>query len=451
MSADTLLSTKLRAPPARQDQVARPRLIIRLVEGLRGGRRLTLVSAPPGFGKTTLIREWMSASTRSVAWLALDDGDNDPVRFVRYVAAALGLPPTIERPEQDLAPQEHLVALINALAAEGTERSLVLDDYQAVLNFTVHDLVNFLLAHQPPCFHLIIGTREDPPLPLARLRGRNQVTEVRERDLRFTLEETTAFLNRTLGLSLSSAAVASLASRTEGWITALQLAGLALGSSTAGEGTAGAADHFVDDFAGDDRYIVDYLVTEVLGRQPEPVADFLRQTAILDRLCAPLCTALTGREDSQAMLEHLEAANLFLSPLDNRREWWRYHVLFAEMLRLALPPRQQSELHRKAAAWCEEHAPDLAVRYARRAAELAAVTTTVYPEKPAGHPLIEPLSERELEVLRLVAAGLSNQDIADRLIIAPGTVKRHINNIFGKLQVGSRTQAVAVARDLHLL
>ena len=452
MSADALLSTKLRAPPARQDRVARPRLIDRLAEGLRGGRRLTLISAPPGFGKTTLIREWMAAAPRAVAWLTLDDGDNDAAGFVRYVAAALDSPPAIGLPKQELAPQEHLVALINALAADGTERTLVLDDYHAVRNFTVHDLVTFLLAHQPPSFHLVIGTREDPPLPLARLRGRNQVTEVRERDLRFTLEETSAFLNRTLRLSLSSAAVASLASRTEGWITALQLAGLALVTSGGEEHPAGAADRFVAAFAGDDRYVVDYLVAEVLECQPESVADFLRQTAVLDRLCAPLCTALTGREDSQAMLEHLEAANLFLSPLDNRREWWRYHVLFAEMLRLALPARQQCELHRKAAAWCEAHdVADLAVHHARRAAELAAATTTADREKLIDRPLVEPLSERELEVLRLIAAGLSNQAIADRLVIAPGTVKRHINNIYGKLQVGSRTQAVAVARDLQLL
>jgi len=193
-------------------------------------------------------------------------------------------------------------------------------------------------------------------------------------------------------------------------------------------------------------------MAEVLECQPEPVADFLRQTAILDRLCAPLCAALTGRDDSQAMLEHLEAANLFLSPLDNRRDWWRYHVLFAEMLRLALPPRHQCDLHRKAAAWCEAHGvSDLAVHHARRAAELAAVTAAGHPAKPVDQPLVEPLSERELEVLRLIAAGLSNQDIAYRLIIAPGTVKRHINNIYGKLQVGSRTQAVAVARELRLL
>ena len=452
MSTDALLSTKLRAPPIRQDQVARPRLINRLADGLRGGRRLTVISAPPGFGKTTLIREWMVAAPHPVAWLTLDDGDNDAARFMWYVTAALGLPPAIGLPEQELAPQEHLVALINALAANGSARSLVLDDYHAVRSFTVHDLVTFLLAHQPPCFHLIVGTREDPPLPLALLRGRDQVTEVRERDLRFTLEETTAFLNRTLRLGLSSAAVASLASRTEGWITALQLAGLTLGGSTQDERPTGAADHFVAGFAGDDRYVVDYLVAEVLECQPEPVADFLRQTAVLDRLCAPLCTALSGREDSQAMLEHLEAANLFLSPLDNRREWWRYHVLFAEMLRLGLPPRQQYELHRKAAAWCDEHeVPDLAVQHARRAAELAAITAPAHREKPVDQPLIEPLSERELEVLRLIAAGLSNQDIADRLVIAPGTVKRHINNIYGKLQVGSRTQAVAVARDLQLL
>ncbi len=404
----------------------------------------------------------MAAAEQDVAWLTLDEGDNEPARFLRYVGEALGYSEHPERAAADSKPdrnttpapfeepKETLVALINALAADGAERSLVLDDYHTIRNFAVHDLVAFLLMHGPPCFHLIIGTREDPPLPLARLRARGQVTEVRERSLRFSPDEAGAFLNQTLRLGLPPAAVVSLAARTEGWITALQLAGVALSGLTTND-TLGA-EEFVAAFAGDDRYIVDYLLAEVLDRQPEPLADFLRQTAVLDRLCAPLCAAVTGREDSQAMLEQLEAANLFLLPLDNRREWWRYHVLFAEMLRLALPPRQQGELHRKAAAWCEEHGvPDLAVQHARRAAELAVVSSTTRRERAVDQPLVEPLSERELEVLRLIAAGLSNQAIADRLIIAPGTVKRHINNIYGKLQVGSRTQAVAVARDLQLL
>lgn len=452
MSADPLLCTKLRIPDARPAQVARPRLVERLEEGLRLGRRLTLVSAPPGFGKSTLIREWLAASERRAAWLTLDEGDNAPERFVRYVAAALGQPGIEEEPRSGAAPQDRLIALINALAA-APESLLVLDDYQEIRNFAVHDLVAFLLAHQPSGLHLVIGTREDPPLPLPRLRALDQVTEVRARALRFTPEEAAAFFNCTLRLDLPATAVAALSARTEGWITALQLAGLALAAPAGGDRPAVAADAFVAAFAGDDRYIADYLVAEVLERQPVALREFLRQTAILDRLCAPLCQAITGRDDAQALLEHLETANLFLAPLDNRREWYRYHVLFAEMLRLTLPAGQQGELHRRAAGWCDANGhPDLAVHHARRAAELAAIAANVRRPAPAAEqPLIEPLSEREIEVLQLIAAGLANQEIADRLVIAPGTVKRHINNIYGKLQVASRTQAVAVARELRIL
>ncbi len=450
MNPGTLLATKLRIPEARPAQVARPRLLERLDEGLRLGRRLTLVSAPPGFGKTMLIREWLAASDRRAAWLTLDEGDNDPARFLRYLSAAAGQSATEGEPA---TAQDQLIRIINDIATTDQELLLVLDDYQEVRNFVVHDLVAFMLAHQPANLHLVIGTREDPPLPLPRLRARDQVTEVRARALRFTPEEAAAFLNRTLRLDLPAAAVAALSARTEGWITALQLAGLALAAPAGGDRPAGEADAFVAAFAGDDRYIADYLVAEVLERQPEALREFLRQTAILDRLCAPLCQAITGRDDAQALLEHLEAANLFLAPLDNRREWYRYHMLFAEMLRLTLSAGQQGELHRRAAGWCDANGhPDLAVHHARRAAELAAIAANVRRPAPAAEQLlIESLSEREIEVLQLIAAGLSNQEIADRLVIAPGTVKRHINNIYGKLQVGSRTQAIAVARELRIL
>ena len=400
---------------------------------MRRGCRLTLVSAPAGFGKTTLIREWAGATGRPVAWLSLDEGDNDAGRFMRYLIAALnqaderigralvaagpgGDPPTA-------SPQVLLVALINDLAAAGSAPALVLDDYHAIANYAVHDLVAFLLANQPPGFHLVIATREDPPLPLARLRARDQVLEIREAALRFTREEAAAFLTETMRLGLSSASVTALAARTEGWITGLQLAGLALrrpahGSpGEAGESVAdSAADAAVADaavaaFAGDDSYIVDYLVAEVLDHAPEPVRSFLRQTAILDRLSAALCDALTGRDDSQAMLEQLEAANLFLVPLDNRRGWYRYHVLFAEVLRLALPVAERIDLHKKAAAWFEAQAmAEQAIAHVNQAAAL--LDAPGARRRAADQPLVEPLSEREIEVLRLIAEGYSNAEIA---------------------------------------
>ena len=460
-----LLSTKLHAPMARPNTVARPRLVARLSEGLRLARRLTLVSAPPGFGKTALIQDWIAGIDRRAAWLSLDEGDNDPGRFMRYLIAALSqaderIGRTLPNLAPNASPQELLTALINDLAAvaaatghaAGSGLLLVMDDYHAIRNFAVHELVAFLLANQPPGFHLVIGTREDPPLPLARLRARDQITEIREHALRFNVEEGGAFFNRTMGLSLPPESVATLLSRTEGWITGLQLAGVALRQPPGGARLQSATDEFVAAFAGDDRYVVDYLMAEVLEREPESVRDFLRRTSILERLSAPLCDDLTGRDDSSAVLEHLEAANLFLLPLDNRREWFRYHVLFAEVLRLSLTAQEQIELHRRAATWFEVHGwPESAAHHGRLAAEASARAGAGRRPASAPQPLIEPLSERELEVLRLIAAGYSNQEIADRLVIAQGTVKRHINNIYGKLQVGSRTQAVAAARDLHIL
>ena len=481
MRMDALLATKLLAPALRPDGIARPRLIARLAEGLAAGRRLTLVSAPPGFGKTTLLRAWAAAAARPAAWLTLDEGDDDPARFLRYLAAALHQADArlggtvaphpdwpdghVEGPaarrqadarlEGDLladTPQAGLIALINDLTATGAELLLILDDYHALRAFPVHDLVAFLLTHGPPGLHLVIGTREDPPLPLARLRARDQVTELREAALRFTTEEAAAFLSQTMRLGLPPAASAALATRTEGWITGLQLAGLAL-RQRAGEPADGRATaEFVAAFAGDDRFIVDYLMAEVLGRTPAHLRDFLRRTAILDRLTAPLCDALTGRDDSQALLEQLEAANLFVIPLDNRREWYRYHVLFAEVLRLTLAAAERGELHRQAARWFQAHGwGELALRHIRQADDAADTAEATPRRAPGGDALIEPLSEREIEVLRLIAAGSSNAEIGEKLYIAVGTVKRHINNIYGKLGVESRTQAIARARELGLL
>ena len=447
MPAETLLTTKLRVPPARPDAVARPRLVARLQDGLRLSRRLSLVCGPPGFGKTTLLAQWAGAADQAIAWLALDETDSDPIRFVRYLVAALQqadgtLAVSLAEPAAEAAPAEQLAALINSLAASGTGALLVLDDMQTLTGPAVPELLTRLLAHQPPNLHLAIGTREDPPLPLARLRARNQLTEIREHDLRFTREEAAAFLTGTMALELPAQAVAALATRTEGWVTALQLAGLALREQDDPE-------RFVAAFAGDDRYVVDYLLAEALSRRPEPVRAFLRATCILERLCAPLCDALTGRDDSQSVLEHLETANCFLVPLDSRRRWYRYHVLFAEALRLSLGAQERAGLHQRASAWfAAQELADLAQHHARLAAQVQSAGSG---PRPPVQPLIEPLSARELEVLQLIAEGYANAEIAARLYITLATVKTHINNIYGKLGVGSRTQAVAKARGLGLL
>lgn len=448
MTSDTLISTKLRMPGARPGAVPRPHLVAELEAGLQAGRALSLVCAPAGFGKTTLIREWVAASTLPVAWITVDEADDDPTTLLTYLAAALNqldsrVGRAVLESQQRAAPQELMAALINDLARAESGALIVLDDYHFIRAFETHDLLAFFLENRPPGTHVVIGTREDPPLPLARLRARNQVTEVRERALRFNPEETAAFLNQTMHLGLSTDAVSALAARTEGWITGLQLAGLALRQQ-------GDAEAFVEVFAGDDRYIVDYLMAEVLGRAPGSLRDFLRQTSILERFSAPLCDALTGRSDSQSVLEHLESANLFVVPLDHRREWYRYHGLFAEVLRLTLPDDEQAGLHQRAAAWYRAHGFDeLALHHQRAAADLLPAGDPT--RSLADQPLVEPLSERELEVLGLIAAGYSNAEIAERLVIAVGTVKRHINNLYGKLGAGSRTQALAIAREIGLM
>jgi LuxR family transcriptional regulator, maltose regulon positive regulatory protein len=445
--ADKLLSSRFQFPAARSNLVARPRLISQLVNGLNIGRRLTLVSAPAGFGKSTLIREWIGSIERPAAWLSVDESDNDPISFCNYLVAALNqanhddklaVPP----PSPSSSAMDLIANLINHLTHAGCDQLLVLDDYHIITNYAVHDLLTFLLENLPVGFHIVVSTREDPALPLARMRARDQVTEIRERDLRFSKQETADFLNLTMALDLSESSAAALGARTEGWITGLQLAGLALRQNN-------SADEFVAAFAGDDRYIVDYLMAEVLDSVSEELQQFLRQTSILERLCAPLCDRITGGSGSQELLEHLENANLFLLPLDNRREWYRYHSLFAEVLRLTLTDQEKFQLHKRAAGWCEANGHEvLAAHHGRLASEMSSSLTNGRRNDQA---LIEPLSERELEVLDLIASGLSNAEIAEQLFIAVGTVKRHINHIYGKLGAGSRTQAIAKAKELGLL
>jgi LuxR family transcriptional regulator, maltose regulon positive regulatory protein len=351
---DRLLATKLHVPRPRPGFLARRRLLERLTEGTAGA--LTLVCAPAGFGKTSLLGDWVRRSQQRVAWLSLDGGDSDPARFWRYVAAALDtVRPGVGQRADPLfqgaqpSPEAVLTMLVNELAEGPGEVVLVLDDYHLVEAPPVHDSLAALLERVPPQLRLVLASRTDPSLPLARLRASGQLAELREADLRFTSEEAAALLRTTVGPELPQAAVAALGDRTEGWVVGLQLAALSL----RGHADVGA---FVDGFSGSHRYVLDYLCEEVLDGQPEPLRAFLLETSILERLSGPLCDAVTGRADGQELLEQAERANLFLHPLDEVRSWWRYHHLFADFLRVRLRqerPDRVEELHRNAAAWHE--------------------------------------------------------------------------------------------------
>jgi len=411
MQQHPLLATKLYIPPVRPELVSRPRLIERLNAGLN--RKLALISAPAGFGKTTLVSEWVHEvgahrDAPQVAWLSLDDEDNDPARFLAYMIAALR---TIEARQGPALQQEPvgnrqvpvgligkgtlsalqspgfadantpppaeavLTSMINEITALPHRILLVLDDYHLIEGQPIHDALTFLLEHLPPQMHLAIASREDPPLPLARLRARGQLTELRATDLRFSSSEAAEFLNQAMGLDLSAEDIAALEARTEGWIAGLQLAALALqGLALQGLATQGPlsmqgrsdASNLIKSFTGSHRFVLDYLVEEVLQQQPESVQSFLLQTSILDRLCGPLCDAVrfgytqtpTGEDGSQEILEALDRANLFVVPLDDERRWYRYHHLFADLLRNRLrveDPETFPTLYQRAAGWFEKN------------------------------------------------------------------------------------------------
>ena len=418
-----ILATKLYIPPPRPKVVRRPRLIERLNEGVSSGRKLTLISAPAGFGKTTLVNEWVSGRMKDegggrkeenlhpssltpalragasvlhpskVAWLSLDDGDNDPTRFLTYLVAALqtlalprvhrdnvskveGLAPSVgagvlaalQSPQPPPA-EALLTALINEITTVPERFVLVLDDYHLIVAKPVDDALAFLVEHLPPQMHLVIATREDPQLPLPRLRVRSQLTELRAADLRFTPSEAAEFLNQVMGLNLSAEDIAALEARTEGWIAGLQLAALSMRGHASRDVTS-----FIQSFTGSHHFVLDYLVEEVLHQQSESVQTFLLRTSILDRMCGPLCDAVLREPDDpgqesagQKTLEYLERANLFIVPLDNERRWYRYHHLFGELLQQRLLQRLRqsvasapgdgrrgvAELHVRASAWYE--------------------------------------------------------------------------------------------------
>jgi LuxR family maltose regulon positive regulatory protein len=355
-----ILATKLYIPPPRPKIVLRPRLIERLNEGLQ--RKLTLISASAGFGKTTLVSEWLAGCQRPVAWLSLDEGDNDPTSFLTYLVAALqtiaanigkGVLAILQSPQPPPI-ESILIALLNEIATVSDNFILVLDDYHTIDSKPVDNVLTFLLEHLPPQIHLVIATREDPPLPLARLRARGQLTELRAADLRFTPAEANDFLNQMMGLNLSKEDIAALETRTEGWIAGLQLAALSM------QGRSDAAS-FIESFTGSHHFVLDYLVEEVLGQQPESIQTFLLRTSILDRLCGPLCDSVLGSPSAsgQETLEYLERANLFIVPLDNERRWYRYHHLFGELLRKrlgqSLVPGEIAGLHIQASKWYEQN------------------------------------------------------------------------------------------------
>jgi len=369
--ATPLLQTKLYIPSPLPELVPRPGLIERLNAGPRSGRKLTLISAPAGFGKTTLVSEWVdhlrldaakeNQIENRVAWLSLDESDNDPTRFLTYFVAALQTLEARQEPAGNIgqgalsalqSPQPPpiegiLTALINEIAAVPDRIILVLDDYHLIEAQPIHDALTFLLRRLPPHMHLVIATRDDPHLPLARLRARGQLTELRATDLRFASSEAAEFLNQVMSLDLSAEDIAALETRTEGWIAGLQLAAISMQGRKDVTG-------FIQSFTGSHHFVLDYLVEEVLEQQSEGIQDFLLRTSVLDRMTSSLCDAVTGQDNGRATLEMLERANLFIVPLDTERHWYRYHHLFADLLRQRLrqiQPEQLPILHIRAGEW----------------------------------------------------------------------------------------------------
>lgn len=357
--AISILSTKLYIPPARAEAVSRPRLTDKLLAGLDQPGRFALVSGPAGSGKTTLLTEFVRQQQQPAGWLSLDDGDNDPIRFWTYLIAAcqsvragigqsaLDLFQAAQTLPTDLVP----TLVLNDLAKLDAGLTLVLDDYHVIHDPAIHAGLEFVLDRPSAHFHLIVSTRVDPPWPLARFRARNQLVELRAADLGFDAGEAAAFFRQTMNLNLTPDEAAALEGRTEGWIAGLQLAALSL------QGRRDVAG-FVSAFAGSHVYVAEYLVEEVLRRQPEAVQTFLLQTSILERLCAGLCEAVSGRTDCQALMRELYQANLFVLPLDDQGQWFRYHPLFADLLRArlrqSLPADGITALHRRAAGWFEQ-------------------------------------------------------------------------------------------------
>jgi LuxR family maltose regulon positive regulatory protein len=449
-----LLPSKFQIPSLPAHYVARSRLITALNHLAHA--RLTLVSAPAGSGKTTLLAAWARASTLPIAWLSLEAADNDPLRFLSYLITALArldahLTELTALITPDISWEDVLTRLLANLARALTgDAVLILDDYHSITNASIHAELQFVIDHAPPQLHLMIGTRSDPPLSLPRLRAHSQLRQLETDELRFSSTELQAFF-RELALDLSREEQQAIEQRTQGWIVGAQL--LALGqhnhkaSATLHQTTPGVHCFFVE-----------YVTEEILAQQPAHIRNFLVHTSILERLTDSLCRAVTGRSDSPR-LPDLSRSNLLLQAVDDIGLWYRYHPLFAEVMRIYLrteEPEMLPELYRRASAWYQQH--DLseegrayAARYAALASNIDAPIVTGNSSATPHTPLLDPLSAREQEVLHMLAEGLSNQQIADQLIISLHTVKLHVKHILAKLAVSNRTQAVARARELQML
>jgi LuxR family maltose regulon positive regulatory protein len=350
-----ILSTKLFIPSLGENMIPRPALIDRLNEGMHG--KLTLISASAGFGKTSLLSQWIDCCGQRVAWLSLDEQDSDPSRFLSYLVAALQTVDStigagwtgVLQSTQSPTVETIMIGLINEIAALPYKLFVILDDYHLIKSIQVNDALCFLLDHMPPLMHLVIATREDPPLPLPRLRAKGQLTEIRMADLRFNLTETADFLRAVMGLNLSLEEINTLDISTEGWIAGIQLAALSIQGQTDSGG-------LVDSFTGSHRFVMDYLLEEVLHRQPEHLQSFLLSTSILDRMCPSLCNAVLEEDGGQESLKYLEEINLFIVSLDNERCWYRYHHLFADLLKQRLArSKNTAELHIRASHWYENN------------------------------------------------------------------------------------------------
>ena len=445
-----ILATKLYIPPTRPELVARSRLINKLFEGLH--RKLTLISAPAGFGKTTLVTEWLdnlcldAKKENRIAWLSLDEGDNDLVRFLTYFIAALnqieeidvafgkGVLGMLQSPQPPPI-ETILTSLINEIASMSIRIIFILDDYHLVEAQPIHDALTFLLENLPQQIHLAIATREDPHLPLARLRSQDQLTELRATDLRFTPSEAAEFLNQVMGLDLSEENITALETRTDGWIAGLQLAAISLQGKEDATG-------LIKSFSGSHRLVLDYLIEEVLEQQTGNIQTFLLQTAILDRFNGSMCNALTDQDDGQQTLEYLEQANLFIIPLDEERRWYRYHHLFADLLRQRLrqtQPERLPMLHQKASMWHEQNGIiDEAIEHSLHGKDY--VRTAYLIEKQVG----EKYEHTDQTILRRWLA-----ELPEELVITnPNLCILHAWNLFASGQLDAANQSLQVAEKM---